>query len=140
MKATLYAAPMVFLVVAVSCGQHDPHAPHPVRGKVFFRGRPAEGAQVVFYPHGSPDAPSPRPAAVVGKDGTFRLTTRLAFDGAPAGHYAVTVIYRALTYQADDEDTAGPDLLQGRYSDPQTSPLQASVVAGPNDLAPFFLE
>src|SRR5436309_1736724 len=108
----------------VSCG--DAKRPYPVSGKVLFREEPAEGAVVTFVPLDANDAKSFRPSAVVRPDGTFRLSTRGTFDGAPTGSYAVTIIYLSPVKMVDDQN-AGPDLLEGRYSDPKTTPLRAEV-------------
>ena len=57
----------------------------------------------------------------------------------PAGRYAVTIIYRSPEKKEDDEN-AGPDLLQGRYADPKTTPLAAEVKKETNNLAPFQIQ
>lgn len=122
----------------VSCRGADPNAPVPVRGQVRYRDRPAEGARVTFVPTGAGDPAAPRPTAAVDADGTFRLTTKLSYDGAPPGRYAVTIVYPSPAKKVDDENV-GPDLLRGKYANPKTTPLQAEVKAGPNELEPFRL-
>jgi hypothetical protein len=127
------------ILTVAACNGDDPGRPQPVRGKVFFRDRPAEGARVTFVPQGGNDPRAARPTAAVERDGTFRLSTRSSYDGAPAGRYAVTVVYRSPTKKVDDEN-AGPDLLDGKYRDPKTTPLRADVKAGENELEPFRLK
>src|SRR3954464_12573957 len=71
-------APAVAAILAASCGG-GPKL-YPVRGKVLYLDRPAEGAKVVFQPvNGGPD--SPMPSGTVGPDGTFTLRTQRG-DGA----------------------------------------------------------
>ncbi len=127
------------LLTVAACGRDDSNRRHPVRGQVLFRGRPAEGARVTFVPQDNQDPRASRPTAAVEKDGSFRLTTRASYDGAPAGRYAVTIIYRSPSKKIDDEN-AGPDLLAGKYSDPKTTPLKVAITDGDNNLEPFNLK
>ena len=53
----------------------------PFVGQLFVQGQPAVGAAVTFYPLSS-TKPRQIPTAVVGPDGSFRLTTVSAYDGA----------------------------------------------------------
>lgn len=80
-----------------------------------------------------------RAIATVDKDGGFRLTTCRAYDGAAPGLYAVTIVYLSPETMVEDQN-AGPDLLEGRYSDPKTTPLRAEVKPGKNELEPFNLK
>ena len=60
---------------------------YPVRGQVFFKDQPAEGAKVVFLPAGEENAQfrGARPAATVSADGSFEMQTEPQGAGAPAG-------------------------------------------------------
>ncbi len=133
---TLLAAGM--LLSTASCAGNPAERTFPVRGQVLFRGKPAVGARVTFVPRDRSGTQAPRPTAAVERDGMFRLTTRLAYDGAPAGRYAVTIVYRSPAKKIDDEN-AGPDLLRGKYRDPKTTPLEVVVQPGDNDLPMFKL-
>jgi hypothetical protein len=124
---------VILLAVGVGCGTSDP--PYPVQGKVLFKGKPAEGAVVTFVRQSGKDE---RYAAVVAEDGTFRLSARGTFDGAPAGHYAVTVFYLSPEKKVDGQN-AGPDLLKGKYAGPRTTPLKVEIKPGENQLEPFVL-
>ncbi|HYH68040.1 MAG TPA: hypothetical protein VD866_25315 [Urbifossiella sp.] len=111
----------------------DPKSVFPVRGQVFVSGRPAAGAVVVFHPEHEPAAaPGPRPQATVRADGSFVLGTHAADDGAPAGNYVVTVVWRP--------DGCDSDRLGGLYADPLPPRLTTVVLKGPNDLPPFRLD
>jgi hypothetical protein len=122
-----------------SCHRSDREAVYPVKGKVFFNGKPAEGATVTFVRCGRDDAPIPRPGGQVAPDGSFRLSTYVSYDGAPAGRYAVTIRYPSPEKKENDENV-GPDLLEGRYADAKTTPLAVEVNRGTNDLEPFQLK
>jgi hypothetical protein len=79
-------------------------------------------------------------------DGSFTLQTHepqlfpTPADGAPAGEYLVTVTWVPPDYAAKSNMPTITDKLQGRYSDPQTSGLQATVKPEPNELPAFRLE
>jgi hypothetical protein len=121
------------------CTKSDRPSVYPVNGKVFYKGKPAEGAYLTLVPLDENAAGRPRPGALVKKDGSFRLSTYTSHDGAPAGRYAATIIYRSPEKKIDDEN-AGPDLLRGRYSDPKTSLLHVEIKEGTNELEPFNLK
>jgi hypothetical protein len=125
---------LILILLCTSCG--DAQRPHPARGQVMFRNKPAEGAVVTLVPA---DAKGARPAGVVAPDGSFRLSTRGTFDGAPVGKYAVTIFYLSPETKKDDQN-AGPDLLQGRYRDPATTPLKVEIKPEDNVLEPFLLK
>ncbi len=134
--AVLLAGLMLHLA-SCSRGGHTPV--YPVTGRVLFKGKPAEGAQVTFVGLDQKDPKTPKPGAQVKKSGVFRLSTYRSYDGAPAGRYAVTVIYRSSARKVDDENM-GPDLLQGRYADAKTTPLKAEIKTGNNELEPLDLQ
>jgi len=122
-----------------SCHRGNDRPVFPVTGRVFFQGKPAEGARVTFVSLTDNDPKKPKPGAQVGNNGVFRLSTYASYDGAPPGRYAVLIVYPSPSQKIDDEN-AGPDLLQGRYADPKTTPLKAEIKEGTNDLEPFNLQ
>jgi hypothetical protein len=130
-----------------SCGGPDRVEVSPVRGKVLFRGQPVPYAWVVFYPQGgSEEVQRMRPSGRAGPDGSFTLTSYDEGDGAPAGQYKVTVEWPSEDpndpSNPDDPETRvprGPDRFGGRYADPATTPLTATVKEGDNDLEPLRL-
>lgn len=98
---------------------------YPVKGKVHFEGTPTPDAAVVFYL--IEGKKMTRAAdALVEADGSFALSTYKAFDGAPAGQHAVSVVWR---------EGAGPNRLPDRYANPATSGLRVQVKSEPNDFA-----
>jgi len=125
----------MLLACCCSCGKKDGRVPvYPVRGQVFVGSKPAQNAFVVFHPAGAQGPQALRPYGHAAADGSFKLTTFDADDGAPAGNYAVTVVWLA---PGGGEDP--PDLLKGRYRNPDASPLKATIQEGPTELAPFKL-
>src|SRR5262249_17394846 len=111
---------------------------HPVRGQVLFLGRPTPGAFVAFHPLDSQVKDVPHPIAYADADGRFALGTYGAHDGAPAGEYAITVVWWAAVQlaNAQEGDAIAPtNRLPARYSDAKTSGLRASVREGNNELS-----
>lgn len=127
------------LGAAALCGCRSEPPPQPVRGSIFFRGKPAEGAVITFVSLEGEAVHAKRFAAIAGADGSFRVSSRGVHDGIPAGKYAVALFYLSAEKKADGLN-AGPDLLKGRYANAKTSPLQVEVKPGDNDLPPFRLE
>ena len=116
---------------------------YPVKGQLFYANKPAAGAKVTFSPEGGGTPEewiSGYPRAVVGADGTFELETYAVKDGAPAGKYKVLVSYPLNAVllnspeHATEEGDGSDDRLQGRYLNPDTTPLTATVEAKPNEL------
>jgi hypothetical protein len=105
----------------------------PVHGKLHFEGAPTPNAVVTFYLI-NPDTKRFIRAgdAMAEADGTFTLSTYTANDGAPAGEYAVTVVW--WNPLVDAEGKPGPNLLPERYARPETTPLKATVKGGTNEV------
>jgi hypothetical protein len=114
--------------------------PHPVHGKVVYRGQPAQGFRVAFYPLGQQDGPTFAPSAMTDQKGHFRLRSYQPDDGAPAGEYAVTFQWPQQVNTGDPDD-AQPEIdrLRGRLSNPRTSRFHVTVHEGENELEPFVL-
>jgi hypothetical protein len=108
---------------------------------VRYNGKPISGGVVVFEqkeddppPAGGPRGSAPlRATGRIEPDGTFRLMAFPGADGVPEGHYLVGISSIPPRTEANLFDSAGaikkgnPDLLRGRYSDPQKSGLQTRV-------------
>lgn len=101
----------------------------PVNGKVFYRGSPAVGAEIVFRPVQA--AAKKRAESARGRieaDGSFCLTTYRAFDGAAVGEHQVSI-----TWYPPSPANGGPrgaNRLPERYASPETSKLTAVVESG----------
>jgi hypothetical protein len=102
---------------------HDEIKPlptHPVRGRAFFEGTPMSGAKIVLTREKENKKKPTKVHGTVEADGTFKLSTYTAFDGAPAGEYQVSIAWRE----------ADKDLLPERYR----KGLRATFRAESNDL------
>jgi hypothetical protein len=99
-----------------------------VSGKVYYRGSPAVGAEVVFHPLDT-TAKKNRDSARgrVEADGSFRLTTYRAFDGAAPGDHRISITWHPLSANGNGR---GVNRLPERYARPETSQLTATVEAG----------
>lgn len=118
--------------------KQSPVPVHPVSGRVTLNGQIAVGAFVVFHPQGEPLPRNSKPFAQVKQDGSFRLSTFSSQDGAPAGEYAVTIIWKPLVNDGLDR-RAGDNVMPANMERPETSGLKVTVVAGDNVLPTFEL-
>jgi hypothetical protein len=110
---------------ACSSSRDEPGAKEPtfpVKGRVYLDGEPLAGVFIVFHPFGG-DAKAPKAYGRTGRDGVFTLSTHKEGDGAPAGHYAVTILW------PDGES------LIPKYTSPETSGLRVEVKQGDNEPA-----
>lgn len=137
---------MIFssLTVVTACKKSSVKL-YPVKGKVLFKGQPAEGAQVVFRPAAEnagggspPNTTQSNPYADVRADGTFVLRTEPHGEGAPAGDYVVMISWYT---RSDPEDPlSSKSKLPAKYADPTNPILKATVKESDNDLPPFDLK
>jgi hypothetical protein len=123
------------LASAVSCSRGP--AFYPVSGSAVFEGRPAAGAVLTFHRVGDSNKAN-LPHAVVRDDGTFSVTTVDPGDGAAAGKYAVTVIWRKKGKNRGDGDDE-KFMIPNRYLTPDGSGLTVEIREGQNQLEPFVL-
>jgi len=127
------------LFAVAGCGSEGKTIPvYPTSGRLLTdKGEPAAGATVSFHPVGRAEVLPFVPHGGVGADGTFRLTSYAAGDGAPEGEYAVTVTWRT---NSPEGDPIGPDRLKGKFADPKKPVGRVTVRAGENTLGPFELK
>jgi hypothetical protein len=103
----------------------------PVTGKVFYRGTPAVGAEIVFRHLDTTTRKTETARGRVEGDGSFRLTSYRAFDGAAPGEHQVSVIWHP---SSGGNGPSAPSPFPARYANPETSKLTATVkAAGPNE-------
>ena len=129
----------LFAVLAVvGCdGKPDKVATHPVRGQVYYDGKPAAGVQVFLFPVAAPMVPEipTNPHGVTGLDGRFEIGTYAAADGAAEGSYQVVLYWPG---EDNGEEEATEDRLLGWYTVAR-SKLTATVKPGGTELPPFKL-
>jgi hypothetical protein len=131
---------LLLSLMILGCGGDGRKPVFPVKGKILVGGKPAAKAQVVFHPLADPDGKAPRPNGVVADDGSYTLNTYTAGDGAPAGEYAVTVLWPQGESHTGGDADSGPDRLGGRYANPKTTSLRARVDTTPTDVPTFNLK
>lgn len=100
---------------------------HPVRGFAYFEGAPMAGAVVTFVGEKGAAAKGTSAVGVVEGDGSFKLSTYTAFDGAPVGEYKIGVVWR-------EGGKAGPSLIPARYNTADKSGLTATIREGTNEM------
>jgi hypothetical protein len=129
----------------------------PVSGSVKYKGQPVDGALVSFA-----TTASPRTAVgMTDAQGNFKLTTMNTDDGAVAGEHVVTISkaakadgnvpkmqspedYAKYMQQTGSTKPPGAEVSKGmipeKYSNPATSGLKRTVVAGESNVFNFDLE
>ena len=106
---------------------------HPAGGRILFEGKPVPNATVVLWTYNAKTKKYSRAADGLSEsDGSYRLSTYRAFDGAPEGDYSVTTIWHEP--QFDETGKRTPNKLPERYAKPETSPLKATIHTGSNTL------
>ena len=106
----------------------------PVRGQVYYKGKPIAEATVVFHYVGGDIEGNQKPIAYTAADGTFSLTTMQKDDGAPRGEYAITIELRAPQTIGEEVVRNGPNLLPAKYALPASSGLKFVVQQGENEI------
>lgn len=128
---------------AAGCGKAEPKTKpvFPVHGSVVFNGKSPVGATVIFHPLPYDRLSTPS-RGMVKADGSFKLTTYGAEDGAPEGEYAVTFYWpgKRTGKAASEEEEIPPDQFGNRYLDAAASKYKVTVKAGENKLEPFQLQ
>jgi len=128
-------------LLATGCGVSKPKV-YRTSGEVFYDGKPAEGATVLFCPiaKGEKSDIKVSPAAIVAADGSFELTTFKSGDGAPAGEYSVLIVWDKTEIEEREERVIEPDKLGYRYARTDVSPLKATVKKTKNRIQRFDLQ
>ena len=115
--------------------------PQPVKGKVMYGGKPAEGFCVAFHAVEHWQGAQFAPAATTDANGEYQLKSYAENDGAPVGDYTVTFTWPREVPGLDPDDAPEiVDQLHGAYSNPHRSKFTATVVEGENVLEPFVLK
>lgn len=119
-----------FLLGGVTgCDPQDKRKPvYPVTGKILIDNRPTKDVVISFHPIEEVKNPKAlRSLTTTDADGTYKLTTYVTHDGAPTGEYVVTVYWPGKVPPGSPIGEVGPDQLKGKYADPTTSKLRATV-------------
>lgn len=125
----------VLLTCLAGCDGSHQTTLYPVAGTLTVSGQPAANAMVAFHPLDQAGSQTALPVASTGPDGTYRLMTYAAGDGAPAGEYAVTVVWPDDSQPWDEcAEEVTHDRFKGRYADPARSPWRVTVGPGANEV------
>ena len=129
MRYAAHALAALGLIAAAGCGS-DRVKTAPVRGVVKFNGRPVTTGTVTFVP----TAPGPSATGDIQPDGTYRLTTFSAGDGAVLGAHKVVVV--AMEDMKDrlpeQRSPLPPPVVPNKYTSLATTDLTAEVKDGDN--------
>lgn len=115
---------------------------YPVSGAIFVNGKPPVRAEIRLKPKVPLQDPLKRsiePYAIVEEDGSFHVSTYDDADGAPAGQYAVTVVWPLITVDGGEE-TIGPDRLGRKFADPNQPVTTIEVVEDENEIPAIQLK
>lgn len=139
------AAGGTVLIVAgalMGCGaENDWKQVYPVSGSLLVDGKPAAGAIVSFLPEQDLQNPQAlRSTAEVQADGTFRVTTYMAYDGAPAGPHVVTAYWPEPLPENASPTEVGKDRLRGRYARASSPLARVTIEQQENILDPFLID
>ncbi len=105
------------------------------------KGKPAEGAVLMFFPS---DPKITTASAVAETDGTFKVFSD-GEAGLVVGKYQVTISWPDPTKKPTQAQMMmgtgelGPDLLKGKYSSKDTSTLSVEITPTSKTLPPFEL-
>jgi hypothetical protein len=137
-RYVLVLALLGLVVMLASCGPRSVRVPvYRAHGQVYFQGKPASHAFVALHPRDHTHAAVPHPTAYTDAEGRFTLSTYAPQDGAPAGEYAVTIVWwapRAIKDPQEGDDLTLLNRLPPRYGDPKSSGLQARITQDTNEL------
>jgi hypothetical protein len=121
-------------LLLMGCRQQVQSEIFAVEGVLTVNGEPAANASLAFHsldrgvnvccPVGRTDA-----------RGEFHLTTHCHFDGAPAGDYAVTIVWpeeSSLIDECNCDDILQHDRLKGFYADAERTEIRVTVKRSAN--------
>lgn len=126
----------ILALVPLSCGDPRFKPVYPVKGQVTFDGKPAAGAAVTLHPQNVPEHPWTKPSGEVNENGEFTISTYKSGDGAPAGSYAVTIVWIPPNFAGPTEKG---NKLPARYANKDTSGLTVEILTHDNELPAFNL-
>lgn len=139
MGVSRWSAATLAALLVVGCSVSPGHPTYyPVKGRVLYEGNPIPEAQVTLHPLGQ-SLPM-KPLGNTDAQGWFALTTFGTNDGAPAGHYVVTVQWKQLVQTGEEKTRSGRNQLPAHYGDEKRSKLRCEIEEGQNELLVFQLK
>ena len=127
-------AALAALCSVAGCSHSQGPKCFPVRGQVFYKGKPLADAVVVLHPRSGNVEGNHKPVARTTATGSFSVTTSQPGDGAPPGEYGITIELRAPQTIGEEVVRNGPNLLPAKYALPASSGLMCVVEQGENEI------
>ena len=135
-QATGWVLGIVVILSAAGCKSEPEEPPtYPVSGEVFYKGKPAAKAKIIFRPQDGSTI-GPWPHATVDETGHYQLTFRRLNDGAKEGEYAVIITLR----HGQNDGDVGPNILPAKYARAETTPIKITIKPGDNVISRINLE
>lgn len=132
----LLTAGLMGCLFVMGCSGSDPlrKSVFPVTGEIYVDGQPAESLAVRCFDVNGIDSEQPTLSSTfTDSSGRFTVSTYESGDGVPKGEYVLTFEWGEWNVFA--RSYGGPDKLEGRYIDPESSEFTVSVTGdGPVDL------
>jgi hypothetical protein len=128
---------LIVVVLLAGCSRANRDQTFKVNGDVKLDGQPLTSGTVVFMPEKGRAA-----KGAIDTNGSFKLGTYMADDGAAAGRYQVMVIapdHKAIQGGAVNLDQHIPSLVPERYTSTTTSGLAFEVKPTEANVAHFTL-
>jgi len=116
-------------LVSIGCRQPSQQEIYPVEGILTVNGAPAANASLGFHPLDR-GASARCPVGRTDIHGRFHLTTHSYCDGAPAGEYAVTIVWPDESSMVDECNCPDPlqhDRLNGLYANAEQTEIRVTV-------------
>ncbi len=108
---------------------------YPTKGTITINGEVPVRAEIYLVSTNQLiDSRGSKPFAGVNPDGSFSMTTYKAYDGVPAGDYAVTIVWPM------NPNAPSPDRLGGAYDSVEEAPAKVTIVKGQNVIPPIALK
>ena len=128
---TWLAVPAMFCLLLCSCSEQGPprKETYPVTGEVYVDGQPAAQLAVRCTDVKGIDKEAPTvSSAFTDETGKFEIATYEASDGVPEGEYVLTFEWGQ--WNTISGQYGGPDKLNGRYNNLETSENRFKVEKG----------
>ena len=121
---------LALLLVSTGCDSRPGRKQtYPISGVVYVDGSPAANLAVRAHPTAGIDQKDPTvSSAFTDQDGKFTFSTFETGDGIPEGEYKLTFEWGEMNMLS--MQYGGPDKLNSRYKDPETS--KSVVKVGPD--------
>ena len=126
-------------VLLAGCGGAPPPLA-PVKGKVFYQGRPLTTGTIVFTPDPVRGTSGPLAHGLIQPDGSYQLKAGDQAGTVPGWH-RVTVLAMDVAPQWNSQQPVTPrSFIPHHYSDPSLSKLACEVQPGKENTLNFNLE